>query len=42
MVAKAEEKEDDMDGVWMATVNSEDDIRDWLDKCGDDAVGSSD
>ena len=26
VAAKAEEKEDDMDGVWMVTVNSEDDI----------------
>src|SRR6202522_333476 len=33
---KAEEKNDDLDGVWMATVNDDDDIRGWIDKCGGD------
>ena len=39
VAAKSEEKEDDTDGVWMVTVNSEDDIWDWIDKCGGDTDG---
>src|SRR5271168_1895617 len=36
VAAKAEENNDDLDGVWMATVNDDDDIRGWIDKCGGD------
>ena len=34
VAAKMEENDDDLDGVWMATVD--DDIHGWIDKCGGD------
>src|SRR5271156_3501968 len=37
VAAKVEEKKDeDTDGVWMATVDDEDGIRKWIDECGGD------
>ena len=37
VAAKAEEKkEEDTDGVWMVTADSDEGIRKWIDECGGD------